>query len=188
MDSTGGEVTQLLVAWSDGDGSALGRLVSLVEPELRRVAVGCLSRERPGHALEANSIVNEAYLRLTGAQPIDWQNRRHFFCVSAKIMRRILVDDARRRSLQRGAFPVTLSLPDAELAVKPPGIDIIALEAALDKLASFDEQKARIVELKFYSGLSEQETSEALGIPLRTAQREWSLARAWLYRELSAQA
>ena len=180
------EVTQLLVAWSNGDEAALARLAPLVQAELRRLAQSYLRRERPDHTLQATAIVNEAWIRLIDSKSVHWQNRAHFFGIAANLMRQILVDHARRRhNLKRGGNALRVSLTQAENIVAEKSPSVIALDDALTTLAEFDHRKSRIVELRFFGGLNEVETAEALKIPLRTVQREWSLARAWLYHELS---
>ncbi len=178
-----GEVTRLLDSWRLGDATALPKLVELVEPDLRKVALAYMRGERNGQSVEANVLVNEVYLRLARTEPFALTNRTHFFSVAAKIMRRILVDHARRRARRRGP-PVSISISRVGSPVLPRTIDVIALETALDRLTTFDPQKANVVELRFFGGLNEDETAEVLGIPLRTVQRHWSLARAWLFRAL----
>ena len=184
MFASTGEVTQLLSAWNQGDASALDRLMTLVEPELRRVARAYVWRERKGQSIEPDLIVNETYLRLAQCRAVPWQGEAHFMSVAAKIMRRILVDHARQRARRTAGSPVTMSFAANALSQQPKCVDVIALERAMDKLAAFDERKARLVELRFYGGLGEDETAESLGVSVRTAQREWNLARAWLFREL----
>jgi RNA polymerase sigma factor (TIGR02999 family) len=187
MASPPDEVTQMLLAWTDGDESALARLVPLVETELHRLAQAYLHRERFDHTLQTTALVNEAYLRLIDWKAVQWQNRAHFFGVAAQLMRRILVDHARRRrALVRGGDALRVSMAEAENAGVERGADVIALNDALDTLASFDERKSRIVELRFFGGLTEQETAEVMKISLRTLQREWSLARAWLFQNLGS--
>jgi RNA polymerase sigma-70 factor (ECF subfamily) len=181
------EVTRLLLAWSSGDRMALDRLAPLVEHELRRLAQIYMKREGSGHTLQPTALVNEAYLRLIEWQSVDWQGRAHFFAVAARMMRNILVTHAvSRQREKRGGGAVLVSLdPDHHAAfTDKPGAEILALEEALKKLAKFDERKCQVVELRFFGGLSEEETAEVLGTPLRTVQREWNLARAWLFREL----
>lgn len=179
------DVTHLLVAWGKGDQSALESLIPLVEGELRRLALHYMRREKPGHSLDASALVNEAYVRLIDWKTVEWQNRSHFFSVAAKMMRRILVSHAsRRQRLKNGGGALRVTLSDVDLKVDEPGTDIVALDAAMTKLADFDERKSRIVELRFFGGLTEEEVSEVLHVPLRTVQREWHLARAWLFREL----
>jgi RNA polymerase sigma factor (TIGR02999 family) len=189
MISSSHEVTRLLRAWSDGDQEALAQLATLVEAELQRLARAYLRRERQGHTLQTTALVNEAYLRLIDAAAVRWQNRAHFYGIAAQAMRRILVDHARRRrKLKRGGDPVRVSLAQAENIPGERDVDVTALDDALTSLARFDERKSRIVELRFFGGLSEQEIAEALKISLRTVQREWNLAHAWLYRELDKRA
>jgi len=189
MNSNSHEVTQLLLAWNDGDQAALDQLAPLVERQLHRLAQHYLNNERRGHSLQATDLVNEAYLRLIDWRSVRWQNRAHFFGMAAQMMRRILVDYARRRHFQkRGGDAIQVSLAQAENIAEERSIDVIALDDALNALAQFDERKSRIVELRFFGGLSETEIAEALQISPRTVQREWSLAQAWLYRELSKKA
>lgn len=185
MASPRREVTQLLHDWSNGDEAALSRLVSLVEAELHRLAEGYMRREPADHTLQPTALINEAWLRLIDWKPAEWRNRAQFFGVVAQVMRRVLVDHARRRhALKHGGDALLVSLTQAEQWPSESGADVIALNDALDTLASFDERKSRIVELRFFGGMTEEETAEAMEIPLRTLQREWSLARAWLHNEL----
>jgi RNA polymerase sigma factor (TIGR02999 family) len=171
-------MTQLLVAWSNGDSDALEKLVPLADAELHRIALRFLAMERTGHSLQATALVNEAYLRLIDWKGVTWQSRAHFFAVAAKLMRRILVDHAKRRLRQkRGGEVIRITVGGIDPASPQVDLDVIALDEALDRLARFDE--------RFFGGLSEDETSVVLQLPLRTIQREWSLARAWLFRELS---
>jgi RNA polymerase sigma-70 factor, ECF subfamily len=180
------EVTQLLLAWSNGDPAALEQLAPLVEQELHRLAQSYLNRERRAHSLQATELVNEAYLRLIDWKSVRWQNRAHFFGLAARLMRHILVDHARRRRGQkRGGAALRVSLARAEKVAEERGVDVIALDDALSSLAKFDERKSQIVELKFFGGLQEEAIAEVMKISLRTVQREWSLARAWLYQELA---
>ena len=172
------------MAWRGGNEAALEQLVPLVHEELHRIARGCMRGERAGHSLQATALVNEAYLRLIGAQQVDWQNRVHFLAVSARLMRRILVDFARSKNYQKrggGAQAVTL---DEALVVNEPGRDLIALDEALDALAKLDERKSRVVEMRFFGGLSVEETAAVLGVSGDTVMRDWRLAKAWLLREL----
>lgn len=181
------EVTQLLVAWSDGDEAALERLMPLVYGELRRLARQYIRRERPGHTLQTTALINEAYLRLVDWKSVRWQNRAHFFAVSAQMMRRILVDFARSRPLPKrdgGARRVTLD-EAGRIAQATDDPDLLALDDALHRLAALDERKSRIVELKFFGGLSAEETAQVIGVAPVTVMREWGKAKAWLYRELS---
>jgi len=177
-------VTGLLLAWRGGDEAALEQLVPLVHQELHRIARGCMRGERAGHSLQATALVNEAYLRLIGAQQVDWQNRVHFLAVSARLMRRILVDFARAKNYQKrggGAQAVTL---DEALVVVEPGRDLVAIDEALDALAKMDERKAKVVEMRFFGGLTVEETAAALSVSPDTVMRDWRLAKAWLMREL----
>ncbi|MGH9846031.1 MAG: sigma-70 family RNA polymerase sigma factor [Blastocatellia bacterium] len=179
------EVTQLLVAWSDGDQAALEQLTPLVYRELHRLAKGYLHRERPGHLLQTTALVNEAYLRLIDWKDVHWQNRAHFFGVAAQLMRRILVDFARARHQdKRGGAMRQVSLDEAAAVSVEQSAELIALDEALERLAAIDPRRSRMVELRFFGGLSEEETAEALKVSPRTVRREWSLARAWLHREL----
>ena len=180
------EVTGLLIAWGDGDRTALERLTPMVDIELRRIAEAYLSRERSGHILQTTALVNEAWMRLIDWQKSTWQNRAHFFGVAASLMRKILVGEARRRrQLKRGGKALQVSLSEAVLVAHGKQPDLIALDDALNALAEFDERKSRIVELRFFGGLSVAETAEALRISERTVAREWELAKSWLYRQLS---
>jgi RNA polymerase sigma factor (TIGR02999 family) len=179
------EVTQLLLAWSNGDEGALAALAPLVQRELHTLARRYLSHERPGHTLQPSDLVHEAYLRLIDCQTVQWQNRAHFFGIAAQVMRRILVDYARRRNeLKHGGGAVQISLTAAEQIATERGTDVLGLDEALRCLATFDPRKSQIVELRFFGGLSESETAEVLKVSLRTIQREWNLARAWLYQQL----
>lgn len=179
------EVTQLLVKLSGGDRSALDDLLPLVYDELRRLADRYLRRERSDHTLQATALVNEAYLRLVD-QNVPWQNRAHFFGVAAEMMRRILVDYAReRKAAKRGSGGIKLSLDEAINMSDERATDLIALDEALTALAQFDPQKSRIVELRFFAGLSIEETARVLGIGTATVIRQWRMAKAWLYHEVS---
>ncbi|MET0554321.1 MAG: ECF-type sigma factor [Vicinamibacteria bacterium] len=184
MEPAAGEVTQLLRAWRQGDAGALDRLLPLVYADLRRRASVYLARERRGQSLETADLIHEAYLRLRGAQPVDWHDRAHFFALSARVMRRILVDRARARGNGKrggGRPPVTL---DEALVCSARGSDLVALDAALDALAAVDERKARVVELRFFGGLSAEETAEVLEVSVPTIGRDWRMAKSWLLREL----
>jgi RNA polymerase sigma factor (TIGR02999 family) len=180
-------VTQLLLEWGAGDRAALDELVPLVFDELRRLAHSYLRRERADHTLQPTALVNEAYLRLVNQQEVRWQSRAHFFGIAANLMRQILVDHARRRAADKrgGADLQRLSLTQAERVAEGEGVDVLALNEALERLAAFDPQQARIVELKFFAGLTIEETAEVLGLSHATIERDWKLARAWLKRELS---
>jgi len=179
------EVTQMLLAWNEGDETALARLVPHVEAELHALARLYLSRERPGHTLQATALVNEAFMRLVDTKSVHWQNRAHFFGITAQVMRRILVDHARRRNQKRGGDLLRVSLVEAGNVAAERDAGVIELDDALKMLAAFDPRKSQIVELKFFGGLSEEEIAEVMTLSLRTVQRDWSLARAWLYKELS---
>ena len=179
------EVTELLVAWSDGDEQALERLAPLVQAELHRLARRYMSRERDDHLLQTSALINEAYLRLIDWKSARWQNRAHFFGVAAQMMRRILVDFARRRPRAAEGEARHVSLEDALVIAEERQPDLVALDEALVALAELDERKARVVELRFFGGLTIKETAEAMGISVDTVKREWSTAKAWLYREIS---
>jgi RNA polymerase sigma factor (TIGR02999 family) len=178
-------VTALLVAWGAGDGRALERLVPLVEAELHRIARRCMRGERREHSLQATALVNEAYLRLVDAQRVRWQDRSHFLAMSARLMRRVLVDHARKRAYQkRGGGAVRVTLVEGLGGSDERPHDIVALDDALEALAAFDERKSRVVELRFFGGLSVEETAQELGISIATVVRDWKLAKAWLLRQL----
>ena len=179
------QVTELLVAWGAGDQSALGQLIPLVHAELRRLAGRYMAGERPGHTLQASALVNEAYLRLFEIKKINWQNRAHFFAMSGRLMRRILVDHARaRRNLKRGGGARQVSLDEALTVCGEKGQDLIALDDALTALAVIDARKSEVVELRFFGGLSVAETAEALHVSSETVMRDWKVAKVWLLREL----
>jgi RNA polymerase sigma-70 factor (ECF subfamily) len=181
------EITDLLAAWSGGDRAALDRLLPLVYAELRRVAARRLARERAGHTLVPTALVHEAYLRLVEQHSAQWQGRAHFFGVAAELMRRILVDHARARAAaKRGAGQTLVSLDAAREPRGPgaPDVDVLALNAALDRLAELDPRQARIVELRYFGGLSVDETALILDLSPATVKRAWTMARAWLFREL----
>lgn len=189
MDSAQEGVTQLLASWSKGDRGALERLTPLVYGELKRLAGRYLRRERPGHTLQATALVHEAFLRLVDQRNVEWQNRAHFFGVAAQLIRRILVDHARgRMAAKRGANAVKLSLEDVVETPRQRPLDLVALDDALDALAKMDPQQSRIVELRFFAGLSIEETAEVLRISPATVKRDWTAAKAWLYRDLSGRA
>jgi RNA polymerase sigma factor (TIGR02999 family) len=180
------KITQLLQAWSDGNQEALDKLAPIVHEELHRLARHYMRGERPGHTLQTTELVNEAYLRLIDWKGVRWQNRAHFFGVAAQMMRRILVDFARSRHYHKhGRDPRRVSLTEAAVVSPERSEDFIALDEALESLAAIDPRKTKIVELRFFGGLSVEETAEVLKISSRTVMRDWSLARAWLYRELS---
>jgi RNA polymerase sigma factor (TIGR02999 family) len=181
-----GEITALLVRWQRGDANALEALIPLVYQDLRRVAQRYLAHERPGHTLQSTALVNEVYLRLAPAQHAEWRNRTHFFALAAKIMRQILVDHARGRlSEKRGGDAIRLSLEAAEEVALPSTVDVLALDDALNKLERMDEQQCRVVELKFFAGLSNADAATALNTSVSTVKRDWTTARAWLLREMA---
>lgn len=179
------EVSGLLRAWSDGDRDALDRLTPIVYAELHRLARRYMRGERPGHSLQATALVNEAYMRLVDYKGMHWQNRAHFFAVSAQLMRRILVEHARRRNLKRGGGVPHISLDDAVVVGADRDADLVSLDEAMNTLAQFDARKARVVEMRFFGGLSVDETAEVLKVSSITVMRDWSTAKAWLYRELA---
>ena len=181
-----GEVTGLLLAWRQGDRDALDRLIPLVYGELHRMAERYLRSERPGHTLQPTAIVNEAYMRLIGRQGADWQNRAHFFAVAAQSMRRILVEHARRRDAQKRGGEGTQYLLDTVVMTEPRAVDLMALDDALVKLTALDSEQGRVVELRFFGGLTEEETAEVLSVSSRTVKRKWLAAKTFLYRELSS--
>ena len=180
-------VTQLLIDWSNGDENALRQLIPLVQEELRRVARRHMAHERAEHTLQATALVNEAYMRLVDVRQVKWQNRAHFFAMSARLMRRILVDFARSRRYQkRGGGAQQVSLQESMVVSPEPGADLVRLDEALTALAAVDERKAQVVEMRFFGGLSVEETAEALHVSRDTVIRDWKVAKAWLLRELKA--
>jgi RNA polymerase sigma factor (TIGR02999 family) len=179
------QITDLLQAWSDGDQTALNRLMPLVYDELHRLATRYMRRERSDHTLQTTALINEAYLRLIERGHTRWENRAHFFAISAQLMRQILVDFARsRRSRKRGGGKFQVSLGEALAAPVKRDADLVALDDALNELAAIDERKSRIVELRFFGGLSEKETADVLKISPATVRRDWKVAKVWLLREL----
>jgi len=180
------EVTELLQKWSDGDTGALEELTPVIYSELHRIAKRYMNRERDGHTLQTTALVNEAYMRLIDWKAAKWENRAHFFGVSAQLMRRILVDFARKRpKIANDEAARQVSLDEAFVVSTEKSADLVALDEALNELAKFDARKAKIVELKFFGGLSVEETAEVLKVAPITVMREWQKAKAWLYRELS---
>lgn len=178
-------MTTLLLAWGQGDESALERLIPLVERELHRIARRCMAGERVGHSLQATALVNEAYLRLIDAQHVKWQDRAHFLAMSARLMRRILVDWARSKQYQkRGGGALRVTFDDGLPVADERGQDLVALDEALQALAKFDERKSKVIELRFFGGLSVEETAEALKVSVDTVMRDWKLGKAWLLREM----
>ena len=183
--ATGGrDVSGLLRAWSDGDRTALDQLTPIVYEELRRLAAHYMRQEQPGHSLQATALVNEAYLRLVDYKHMRWENRAHFFAVSAQLMRRILVDHARRHNLKRGRGVEHISLDETAVVGGERPDDLVQLDNALEGLARMDLRKAQVVELRFFGGLSVEETAEVLKVSGVTVMRDWSSAKAWLYREM----
>ncbi len=185
-NSTGADTTQLLRAWADGDSQALEQLTPRVYRELQRMAGRLLQNERPGHTLQSTDLVHEVYLRLVNAREVDWQHRAHFFAISATLMRRILLDRARRRAAaKRGGKGEPLDLDKTVDLAQTQAREVVALDDALTALAEVDPRKARIVELRFFGGLSVKETAEVVKVSADTVMRDWKLARAWLLTELS---
>src|SRR5215471_9915330 len=181
------EITQLLIAWNNGDAAALEQLMPLIQAELHRLAKRYMAGERRGHILQTTALVNEAFLRLIDWQNVEWRNRAHFFGLAAQIMRRILVDfaRARRREKRGGGGALLVSLSEAADVAQEQSADLVALDDALQTLEKLDPRQARVVELRFFAGLSLEETAEALKVSLSTVRRDLSLAEAWLFRELS---
>jgi RNA polymerase sigma-70 factor (ECF subfamily) len=185
---TGDNLTGLLLEWREGDKAALDQLTPLVYDELRRIAHRYVQRERDGHTLQTTALVNEAYLRLAGQQKVDWQNRAHFFAVTAQVMRHILIDHARRRRYTKhGGEVQQIPIEEAAVMSMQRAGELIALEEALDELAKLDQRKSRVVELRYFGGLSLEETAEVLEISLMTVRRDWRAAKAWLYRSIKAE-
>jgi RNA polymerase sigma-70 factor, ECF subfamily len=184
-DAAVGDVSQLLRAWSDGDEGALDRLTPIVYDELRRLARRYMKGERPGHSLQTTALVNEAYTRLVDYKRMQWQNRAHFFAVSAQLMRRILVDYARRHNLKRGGGVQHVSLQEAAVVGGEDDTDLVALDDAMNALERIDPRKVQVVEMRFFGGLSVEETAEVLKVSTITVKRDWRAARTWLYRELT---
>ena len=184
--SSPSELTQLLLDWKQGDKAALDKLMPAVHQELRRIARNYMRRERVGHTLQSAALVNEAYLRLIEIKNMDWQGRAHFFAMAARLMRRILVDHARSRNYaKRGGAQQKLSLSEANQIAGKQELDVMSLDDALKSLAVMSEQQSRVVELRFFGGLTIDETAEVLGVSHATVERDWTVARAWLRRELS---
>jgi RNA polymerase sigma factor (TIGR02999 family) len=179
------EVSGLLRAWSKGDESALDRLTPIVYAELHRLARRYMNRERPNHSLQATALVNEAYIRLVDYTRMQWQNRAHFFAVAAGLMRRILVEYARRHNLKRGAGVPHVALNEGAIASDDRSADLVALDDAMNALARIDPRKVQVVEMRFFGGLTAEETAEVLKVSLVTVRRDWSTAKVWLYRELT---
>ena len=185
MTTVSHEVTQLLLKWSNGDQEARDQLMPLVYSELHRLAHHYLRRERPAHTLQTTALVHEAYLRLIGVEDVRWQDRNHFLSLAASLMRRILVEYARSHHASKRGGGLKLSFDEAVHLLQARVADLVALDDALTALASIDPRQSRIVELRFFGGLTVEETADVLGISCRTVKREWSVARAWLHRELA---
>ena len=185
MPDVSPQITDLLLAWNAGDEEALQQLMPLVHDELHRLAHHYMARERANHPLQTTALVNEAFLRLVDSSRVKWQNRAHFFAVSAQLMRRILVDFARaRHKIKRGGDAIHLSFNEAQTASHEPTRALVALDDALEALAAMDSRKSQVVELRFFGGLTVEETAEVLGVSPMTVTRDWSLAKTWLLREL----
>jgi RNA polymerase sigma factor (TIGR02999 family) len=180
-----GHITQLLAEWANHDPAARDRLVSIVYGELRRLAHHYMRGERGGHILDTTALVNEAYVRLAGIDALQWRDRAHFFAMAATLMRRVLVDDARQRGREKRGAGVSVTSLDENVVAPQARVDVMALDQALDRLASVDPQQSRVVELRFFAGLSVQETAEVLGISSATVKRDWATAKLWLFTELT---
>lgn len=182
------QVTCLLQAWSVGDKAALGKLIPLVYQDLRRAARHCMAGENPGHMLQTTALIHETYLRLVDARKVSWQNRAHFLAICAQLMRQILTDHARSRRVQkRSGKMMRVKFDEALVVSSPPDSDLAVLDDALKKLATVSERKSRVVEMRFFGGMSVEETAEALQISPDTVMRDWKFAKAWLLREMSAE-
>jgi RNA polymerase sigma factor (TIGR02999 family) len=179
-------IAQLLSEWANRDGAARDRLVPIVYEELRRLAHHYMRGEREAHTLQTTALVNEAYLRLAGIDGLQWRDRAHFFAMAATLMRRVLVDHARQRGREKRGAGVSVTSLDEHAIAPKPAVDVLALDEALERLAAVDPQQGRVVELRFFAGLSVEETAEALGVSPATVKRDWSTARLWLYNELAA--
>ena len=183
--SSPAQITGLLRAWTDGDNTAFEALVPLVEAELRRLARVYMARERRNHTLQATALVNEAFVRLIGAQEVRWQDRTHFLGIAGRLMRRVLVDHARTRGFQkRGGRDRQVSLDDAMLVSPAPTVDLLALDRALEALCAVDPRKSRVIEMRYFGGMTVEETADALHVSTDTVKRDWRLAKLWLLREL----
>ena len=179
------KITQLLIAWRNGEAKALDDLMPLVHRELKRIARNFMRRQNAGHTLQTTALVNEAFVRLVDSDKVNWQDRSHFFAISAQLMRRVLVDAARRKnSAKRGGARVQVTLADDLSSTDEDQVDVVAIDDALKRLALLNQRQCQIVELRYFGGLTEDEIAETLNISPRTVRRDWNLARAWLYREL----
>jgi RNA polymerase sigma factor (TIGR02999 family) len=186
--SSPSELTELLIGWGNGDETALDRLMPIVDRELHRIAHFHMTREDPGHTLQTSALVNEAYLKLINQRDVKWQNRAHFFAIAAKLMRRILLDHAKaQHRAKRGGDAQHVSLSEAIISSDKPSGELIALDDALNKLAEIDLQKSKIVEMRYFGGLTMEEIAEVLGISAVSVRRHWSMAKAWLRREVGRQ-
>ena len=183
-EAVGDDISTLLRAWSDGDQRALEKLTPVVYDELHRLASRHMRGERPGHSLQTTALVNEAYARLVDYKRMQWQDRAHFFAVSAQLMRRILVEHARRHNLKRGGGVQHVSLEETAVICKDQDVDLVALDDAMNALSQLDPRKVQVVEMRFFGGLSVEETAEVLKVSPVTVKRDWRGAKAWLYREL----
>jgi RNA polymerase sigma factor (TIGR02999 family) len=187
MRGGGADVTGLLIAWSKGDEGARNRLIETVYAELRRLARGYLHRERHDHSLAPTGLVHEVYLKLVDQRRVQWQNRLQFFAIASHLMRRILVDYARSRHAQKRGAGDRVALDDRDAGFEPPGVDVVALDLALERLASMYPRQSQLVELRFFGGLTVDEIARVLDVAPITVKRDWALAKAWLYRELQGQ-
>jgi RNA polymerase sigma factor (TIGR02999 family) len=182
------QVTRLLCEWRNGDPHALEKLIPIVQPELQRLAHHYMSRERPGHTLQTTALLDDAYLRLAEKSPVQWKNRAHFFAVAAQIMRRIMVDHARQRhALKRGGGAIKITLDECVAVTQTRAAELLALDEALEKLAAADQRKAKIVEMRYFGGLTMEEIADVLKIHVNTVTRDWTAARAWLFAALSGE-
>jgi RNA polymerase sigma factor (TIGR02999 family) len=182
------QVTQLLCQWREGDPNALEKLIPLVQPELQRLAHHYMSRERPGHTLQTTALLDDAYLQLAGKGHVQWENRAHFFAVAAQLMRRIMVDHARQRqTLKRGGGAIRVTLDECAAVTQTRAAELLALDEALEKLAAADQRKARVVEMRYFGGLTMEEIADVLKIHINTVTRDWTAARAWLFAALSGE-
>ena len=186
MSSHSAEITELLVSWCEGDQAALEQLIPLVERELHRLAHYYMRRESPGHTLQTTALVNEAFLRLIDQKKVRWQNRAHFFGIAAQIMRRILLNYVRdRKRIKRGGAAVEVLLSEVDVVAPEKAVELVALDDALNRLALIDERKSKVVELRYFGGLSVEETAEVLKVSAITVTRDWNMAKAWLAREIT---
>src|SRR5215475_12224048 len=182
------QVTQLLCQWREGDPNALEKLIPLVQPDLQRLAHHYMSRERPGHTLQTTALLDDAYLQLAGKSNVQWENRAHFFAVAAQLMRRIMVDHARRRhTLKRGGGAIRVTLDECAAVTQTRAAELLALDEALEKLAAADQRKAKVVEMRYFGGLTMEEIADVLKIHVNTVTRDWTTARAWLFAALSGE-